>query len=195
MRPTSAADRTAAGGCSATAPRRPPAPATRWKTALVLSRALPALYRDHERRAAGAVLPARSARASPPPAARSDPRICLLTPGPYSETYFEQAYLARYLGFLLVEGGDLDRARRQGACAHHRRPEARRRHLAAHRRRFRRSAGTQRPLASRRAGPCRALRAGGVVVANMPGSGVLEAPALMSFMPRALPRICSARSC
>ena len=31
----------------------------------------------------------------------------ILTPGPWSQTYFEQAYLARYLGFLLVEGGDL----------------------------------------------------------------------------------------
>ena len=40
-------------------------------------------------------------------AERSDPRICLLTPGPFSQTYFEQAYLARYLGFLLVEGDDL----------------------------------------------------------------------------------------
>ena len=38
---------------------------------------------------------------------RSEPRICILTPGPYSETYFEHAYLARYLGFLLVEGDDL----------------------------------------------------------------------------------------
>ena len=35
------------------------------------------------------------------------PRIVLLTPGPYSETWFEQAYLARYLGLPLVEGGDL----------------------------------------------------------------------------------------
>lgn len=35
------------------------------------------------------------------------PRLALLTPGPYNETYFEQAYLARYLGLPLVEGGDL----------------------------------------------------------------------------------------
>ena len=28
-------------------------------------------------------------------------------PGPYNETYFEHAYLARYLGYTLVEGGDL----------------------------------------------------------------------------------------
>ena len=31
----------------------------------------------------------------------------LLTPGPYNETYFEHAYIARYLGFTLVGGGDL----------------------------------------------------------------------------------------
>src|SRR3954470_12020024 len=35
------------------------------------------------------------------------PYIVLLTPGPYSETYFEHAYLARQLGFPLVEGSDL----------------------------------------------------------------------------------------
>ena len=34
-------------------------------------------------------------------------RIAVLTPGPYSETYFEHAYLARYLGLPLVEGADL----------------------------------------------------------------------------------------
>src|SRR5262249_33524821 len=27
--------------------------------------------------------------------------------GPYNETYFEHAFLARYLGYTLVEGGDL----------------------------------------------------------------------------------------
>ncbi len=58
---------------------------------------------------------------------RAEPRICILTPGPLSETYFEQAYLARYLGFLLVEGDDLVDARRPRLRAHHRRPEARRR--------------------------------------------------------------------
>src|SRR5262245_8415601 len=38
---------------------------------------------------------------------QDDSRLCLLTPGPLNETYFEHAYLARYLGFLLVEGEDL----------------------------------------------------------------------------------------
>jgi uncharacterized circularly permuted ATP-grasp superfamily protein/uncharacterized alpha-E superfamily protein len=39
--------------------------------------------------------------------AGENPRVVLLTPGPYNETYFEHAFLARYLGFTLVEGGDL----------------------------------------------------------------------------------------
>jgi uncharacterized circularly permuted ATP-grasp superfamily protein/uncharacterized alpha-E superfamily protein len=37
----------------------------------------------------------------------NNPRIVLLTPGPYNETYFEHAYLARYLGFTLARGADL----------------------------------------------------------------------------------------
>ncbi|BDC52760.1 hypothetical protein F183_A50750 [Bryobacterales bacterium F-183] len=36
-----------------------------------------------------------------------NPRIVLLTPGPYNETYYEHAFLARHLGIALVEGGDL----------------------------------------------------------------------------------------
>jgi uncharacterized circularly permuted ATP-grasp superfamily protein/uncharacterized alpha-E superfamily protein len=38
---------------------------------------------------------------------RDNPRIVVLTPGPYNATYFEQAYLAQYLGYTLVNGGDL----------------------------------------------------------------------------------------
>src|SRR6202043_1312669 len=38
---------------------------------------------------------------------QDDARTCLLTPGPMNETYFEHAYLARYLGLLLVDGEDL----------------------------------------------------------------------------------------
>jgi uncharacterized circularly permuted ATP-grasp superfamily protein/uncharacterized alpha-E superfamily protein len=40
-------------------------------------------------------------------AQRDNPRIVLLTPGPFNETYFEHSYTARYLGFTLVEGADL----------------------------------------------------------------------------------------
>ncbi|MGQ0674289.1 MAG: circularly permuted type 2 ATP-grasp protein [Hyphomicrobium sp.] len=38
---------------------------------------------------------------------RDNARIALLTPGPHHEDYFSHTYLARYLGFLLVEGSDL----------------------------------------------------------------------------------------
>lgn len=38
---------------------------------------------------------------------RDNARIGLLTPGPHHEDYFSHAYLARYLGYLLVEGADL----------------------------------------------------------------------------------------
>jgi uncharacterized circularly permuted ATP-grasp superfamily protein/uncharacterized alpha-E superfamily protein len=41
------------------------------------------------------------------PRNRDNPRIVLLTPGPFNETYFEHAYLARYMGLTLVEGSDL----------------------------------------------------------------------------------------
>ena len=40
-------------------------------------------------------------------ASRPDPSIALLTPGPRHNDFFSHAYLARYLGLLLVEGGDL----------------------------------------------------------------------------------------
>jgi uncharacterized circularly permuted ATP-grasp superfamily protein/uncharacterized alpha-E superfamily protein len=36
-----------------------------------------------------------------------DERVAVLTPGRANPTYFEQAYLARYLGFTLIEGEDL----------------------------------------------------------------------------------------
>lgn len=38
---------------------------------------------------------------------RDNARIALLTPGPHHDDYFSHAYLARYLGYLLVEGSDL----------------------------------------------------------------------------------------
>lgn len=38
---------------------------------------------------------------------RVDPVIALLSPGPRHNDFFSHAYLARYLGLMLVEGGDL----------------------------------------------------------------------------------------
>jgi uncharacterized circularly permuted ATP-grasp superfamily protein len=73
---------------------------------LVLSRAFASLYKSMnvERLAPFFEAFRDSLRAS---ADRDEPRIGVLTPGSFSETYFEHATLARYLGFLLVEGDDL----------------------------------------------------------------------------------------
>lgn len=38
---------------------------------------------------------------------RENPRIAIWSKGPSSQGYFEDAFLARYLGYALVEGGDL----------------------------------------------------------------------------------------
>ncbi|ESY88617.1 circularly permuted type 2 ATP-grasp protein [Mesorhizobium australicum] len=40
-------------------------------------------------------------------AKESDGRVAILTPGPLNETYYEHAYIARYLGIMLLEGEDL----------------------------------------------------------------------------------------
>ncbi|MFC3164005.1 circularly permuted type 2 ATP-grasp protein [Ciceribacter thiooxidans] len=37
----------------------------------------------------------------------SEDRVAVLTPGPATETYFEHAFIARYLGIMLLEGEDL----------------------------------------------------------------------------------------
>ncbi|WP_437187292.1 circularly permuted type 2 ATP-grasp protein [Planctomicrobium sp. SH668] len=38
---------------------------------------------------------------------QENPRVAIWSKGPQSKAYFEDAYLARYLGYQLVEGGDL----------------------------------------------------------------------------------------
>jgi uncharacterized alpha-E superfamily protein len=47
------------------------------------------------------------ANLAPMPAWGEEPRVVFMTPGPANETYFEHAYLARFLGQPLVEGADL----------------------------------------------------------------------------------------
>jgi len=89
---------------------------------LVISRVFPDLFRDmHIQRLAGFFSTMRDslahwgrqsavnaeANGSPPLREDEQPLIVLLTPGPYNETYHEQTFLARYLGFPLVEGSDL----------------------------------------------------------------------------------------
>ena len=176
---------TAAGGCSPTARRRRRAPATRSRTASSSRALLPDAFRELPRAAARRVLPDAS-RDAPRAGARATarhPRIVLLTPGPYNETYFEHAYLARYLGYTLVEGGDL---------------------TVRDERVYLKTLGGLEPVdvilrrldddfcdpLELRAdsslgvpGLVQAVRAGNVLVANALGSGVLETPALLAFLP------------
>ena len=114
---------------------------------------------------------------------RDEPRIGILTPGPLSLTYFEQAYLARYLGFLLVEGEDL--VVRDGrvfvrTIAGLKQCDVIWRHI---------DADWCDPLelnASSRIGVpglLEAIRNGGVAVENMPGAGLVKSRALLAFLP------------
>ncbi len=75
---------------------------------MVVSRVLPSLFRDsHVHRLANYFRTVRQGlnRLSPYP--EDEANIVLLTPGPANEAYFEHAYLASYLGYTLVQGGDL----------------------------------------------------------------------------------------
>lgn len=112
-----------------------------------------------------------------------DAHIVLLTPGPYSETYFEHAYLARYLGLALVEGGDLTVRDSRLYLKTLRGLEP------VHGILKRLDDEFLDPLELRSdsmlgvPGLLQAVRAGNVLVANAPGSGFLESPALLGFMP------------
>jgi uncharacterized circularly permuted ATP-grasp superfamily protein/uncharacterized alpha-E superfamily protein len=117
------------------------------------------------------------------PTPRAHPRMVLLTPGPYNETYFEHSYLARYLGLLLVQGADL---------------------TVRDSRVFLKTLEGLKPVdvILRRvddsfcdpielrsdsylgvAGLLEAVRAGNVAVANALGSGLIETTAFMPFLP------------
>ncbi|HSI40294.1 MAG TPA: circularly permuted type 2 ATP-grasp protein [Xanthobacteraceae bacterium] len=109
-------------------------------------------------------------------------RVGLLTPGPLNETYFEHAYISRYLGFVLVQGDDLtvrDNAVYVRTVAGLKRADVLLRRLDA-------NFADPLELNSRSQlgipGLVQAVRAGGVAVANALGSGVVEAPALMGFL-------------
>ena len=125
------------------------------------------------------------AEATPHGTATSDrtPRIVLLTPGPYNETYFEQAYLARYLGVPLVEGSDLTvRDERVFLKTMHGL-------VRVHGILRRLDDDFCDPLELRSdstlgvPGLLQAIRARHVLVANALGAGFLESPAINGFLP------------
>ncbi len=74
----------------------------------VMTRVLPEIFREtNVHRLSGFFKSMYKGLAEIAPQNKDDPRIVILTPGPLNETYFEHAYLAAYLGFNLVQGGDL----------------------------------------------------------------------------------------
>ncbi len=74
----------------------------------VMSRVLPSLFRDSQvHRLAAFFQKLRAKLNSLAPNLEKQPRVVVLTPGAHNETYFEHAYIANYLGLDLVQSGDL----------------------------------------------------------------------------------------
>lgn len=125
----------------------------------------------------------------PPSGAGPQPRIVLLTPGPYNETYFEHVFLARQLGITLVEGNDLTVRDRRVFLKTLSGLE----HVGVILRRLDDDFCDPLELRSASAlgvaGLVEAVRAGTVVVANALGSGFLEAPALKRLLPGLAPAL------
>ena len=117
------------------------------------------------------------------------PLAVILTPGPYNETYFEHAFLARQLGMPLVEGHDL--TVRGNTVFLKTLGGLRRVHSIL--RRLDDDYCDPLELRSDSAlgvpGLLGALRAGRVMVANALGTGVLESAAWLGFLPPAAERL------
>jgi uncharacterized circularly permuted ATP-grasp superfamily protein/uncharacterized alpha-E superfamily protein len=150
---------------------------------LVTSQTLPGIFRDCQvERLAPYFLDVRDSLQKLARHHRDDPRIVLLTPGSRRSSYFEDAYLARYLGYTLAESGDLavrnDRLMLKTLAG-----------LVPVDVILRRSATTDLdPLELTGdaslgiPGLLQAVRSGNVVLANAPGSGLVESPAFMAFL-------------
>jgi uncharacterized alpha-E superfamily protein len=113
----------------------------------------------------------------------------LLTPGPLNETYFEQVFLARYLGVTLVEGSDLTvRGNRLYLKTLH---GLERVHVLLRRvdDEFLDPLELRPDSALGVPGLLQALRAGELVMANAPGAGFLESLGLAAFWPAVAERL------
>lgn len=123
------------------------------------------------------------------PRPTESPRIVLLSSGPTHPYYFEDVYLARYLGYTMVEGGDL--AVRNDVvfmktlsglvpvdivlarCAESGLDPLELGGYAAH--------GVP--------GLLNAMRSGNVTISNTPGCGIVGAPVFMAFLPQLCQRL------
>ena len=151
----------------------------------VVSRVLPDLFRRSGSRGLGAFFHTmRSALASVAPDQAEEPRVVVLTPGTHSETAFDQAMLASLLGVPLVESADLiiRRGRLWMLSMGHVEP------VDVVVRRV--DASWSDPLDLRPnsrlgvVGLTEACRRGTVTVVNPLGSGILESPGMLPFLPQ-----------
>ncbi|MCZ8544488.1 circularly permuted type 2 ATP-grasp protein [Mesorhizobium qingshengii] len=117
-------------------------------------------------------------------AEETDGRVAILTPGPLNETYYEHAYIARYLGIMLLEGEDLtvSGGRLMVRTVSGLMP------ISVLWRRL--DAAFADPLELRSdsqigtPGLVEAIRQGAVSTVNALGSGLMETRALLAFLPK-----------
>ncbi|MCO5124585.1 MAG: circularly permuted type 2 ATP-grasp protein [Rhizobacter sp.] len=157
---------------------------------LIVSRVFPRLFRDLRVQHMASFFDAfRESLHQWAPRGDGEPLVALLTPGPYNETYFEHALLARYLGFALVEGGDL--TVRDGKLWLKTVEGLKRVHALLRRQ----DDAYCDPLELRSdsalgvAGLTDCARRGTVMLANALGAGVLESGALLGYLPQLAERL------
>ncbi|GAB4530997.1 MAG: circularly permuted type 2 ATP-grasp protein [Roseibium sp.] len=113
----------------------------------------------------------------------TDSRVSILTPGPLNDTYFEHAYIARYLGFMLLEGEDLtvENGRLMVRTVAGLKP------VSVLWRRLDAAWADPVELDERSQigtpGLVQAVRQGAVTMINALGTGILETRALLAFLP------------
>lgn len=151
---------------------------------LITSRLFPEAFRDLKvQRLAATYRALLDSLMASCPAGDGEPRIVLLTPGPYNETYFEHAYLARYLGLTLVEGSDLTVRDERLYLKTLKGLEPVHGVLKRLDDEFLDPVELRSDSHLGVPGLLQAVRAGNVLVANAPGSGFLESTALLGFLP------------
>jgi uncharacterized circularly permuted ATP-grasp superfamily protein/uncharacterized alpha-E superfamily protein len=151
---------------------------------IVVSRMLPDVFHGCQvERLATYFLALRQTLAESAPQHRENPRIVLLSQGPGTPNFFEDAYMARYLGYTLVEGGDL--AVRNGQVMLKtlggllpvdvvlRRPNSE----------FCDPLELAADASSGTIGLLQAARERTVAIANVLGAGLVESPVFMTFLP------------
>lgn len=151
---------------------------------LVISRVFPELFRDlRVHHLAEFFRTLQESLAYWAPRDDETPLVVLLTPGPNNETYFEHSYLARYLGFPLVEGHDLTV---RNNCVWLKTLSGLTRVHGIVRRLdddFSDPVELRSDSALGIPGLTQAARHGNVLIANALGSNILETGALLGFLP------------